>query len=130
MSNSIAHQVTALTINPGSGRPYPVSLIEKAMSELHFSCNLSKSTKAQALEVIKLLKESDIMPIKRAEMRVRLTMPSKDGKRLKEEVVKHVEKIEDEDWSEEWELVCSVLTNESWAQAAIGTDFPCQDCDH
>lgn len=40
-------------------------------------------------------------------MRIRLTMPSKDGKRLKEEILKNVEKVEDDEWSEEWELVSS-----------------------
>lgn len=38
-------------------------------------------------------------------MRIRLTMPSKDGKRLKEEILKNVEKVEEDEWSEEWELV-------------------------
>jgi ribosome maturation protein SDO1 len=38
-------------------------------------------------------------------MRVRITMPSKDGKRLKEQVVQGADKVEDEDWGEEWEIV-------------------------
>lgn len=38
-------------------------------------------------------------------MRIRLTMPAKDGKRLKEEILQGVEKVEEDEWSEEWELV-------------------------
>lgn len=38
-------------------------------------------------------------------MRIRLTMPAKDGKRIKEEILKNIEKVEEDDWSEEWELV-------------------------
>lgn len=41
-------------------------------------------------------------------MRVRITMPAKDGKRLKEQVVQGADKIEDEDWGEEWEIVSTV----------------------
>ena len=52
-------------------------------------------------------------------MRIRLTMPAKDGKRLKDKVMEKIEKVEDDEWSEEWELVrssnfrlsaCCVLT--------------------
>lgn len=32
-------------------------------------------------------------------------MPSKDGKRLKEQIITKVDTVEEEDWSEEWELV-------------------------
>lgn len=38
-------------------------------------------------------------------MRVRITMPSKDGKRLKEQVLPLVAKVEDDEWGDEWELV-------------------------
>ena len=38
-------------------------------------------------------------------MRVRITMPSKDGKRLKDKLLALVSKVEDDDWGEEWELV-------------------------
>jgi ribosome maturation protein SDO1 len=41
-------------------------------------------------------------------MRVRITMPAKDGKRLKEEVLQGAEKVEDEDWGEEWEVVRAI----------------------
>lgn len=37
-------------------------------------------------------------------------MPAKDGKRLKEAVLQGAEKVEDEDWGEEWEVVRVVST--------------------
>lgn len=38
-------------------------------------------------------------------MRVRVTMSSKEGKKLKEKIMPLVTKVEDDEWSEEWELV-------------------------
>lgn len=38
-------------------------------------------------------------------MRIRITMPAKDGKRIKDEILNNIEKVEEDDWSEEWELV-------------------------
>ena len=41
-------------------------------------------------------------------MRIRLTMPSKDGKRLKDKIIEKTETVEEEDWSEEWELIALI----------------------
>lgn len=59
----------------------------------------------QALDVVRKLQESAVIPIARAQMRIRLTMSSKDGKRLKEKVLPSIGTVEDEDWSDEWELI-------------------------
>ena len=60
----------------------------------------------QVLDCIKLLQEKSTLPIRRSKMRVRVTMPTKDGKRLKEQVTEGAEKVEDEDWGQdEWEVV-------------------------
>jgi ribosome maturation protein SDO1 len=41
-------------------------------------------------------------------MRVRVTMPTKDGKRLREQIIEGAEKVEnDEMGQEEWEAVCT-----------------------
>ena len=58
----------------------------------------------QALDVIKQLREGEIIPIQRAQMRVRLTAPSKDGKRLAEKV-KPLMHVEHEDFGGQYELV-------------------------
>ena len=40
-------------------------------------------------------------------MRVRVTMPTEDGKRLREKVIEGAEKIEDDEMGQQqWEVVC------------------------
>ena len=75
------------------------------MSDLHFSVKTTKSAKQQALEVIKLLQEKQLIPISRAQMRVRITCPGKEGKKLKEKLQEHIASVEEEDFSEQYELV-------------------------
>ena len=47
MYRDIATIVADKCVNPESKRPYPVTLIEKAMKDLHFSVKPTKSTKMQ-----------------------------------------------------------------------------------
>lgn len=49
-------------------------------------------------------------------------MPAKDGKRLKDRIVEKTETVEEEDWTEEWELVSSVA-RESNREREILTDL-------
>ncbi|ORY42978.1 putative Shwachman-Bodian-diamond syndrome protein [Leucosporidium creatinivorum] len=105
MRREIATEVAGRCVDPGTQRPHTVGMIEKAMNELGYSVNLSKAAKVQALDLIKKLQESNTLPIARARMRVRITMPSKDGKRIKDKVLPLVAKVEDDDWADEWELV-------------------------
>ncbi|KAI8847662.1 SBDS protein C-terminal domain-containing protein [Chytridium lagenaria] len=104
----IAATVSEKCVNPETKRPYTVTMIEKAMADLHFSVNHNKSTKQQALDVIKQLQEKQIIPITRAQMRVRLVLPSKDGKRLKDRITPLLSEIQDEDWDEDYELICLI----------------------
>jgi ribosome maturation protein Sdo1 len=85
-------------------------MIEKAMSEVGYSVKSDKAAKAQALELIKKLAEGDILPIRRMRMRIRVTMPAKDAKRIGEKIKAEGE-VEEEDAGEEWEVV-------SWHQRA------------
>lgn len=101
----IVTMVCEKCVDPSSQRPYTHGMIDKAMSDIHYSIKTGKSTKSQALDVIKQLQASDTIPIERARMKIRLTMANKDGKRLKEKIVALVDNVEDEDWADEWELV-------------------------
>lgn len=84
-------------------------MIEKAMTEIGFSSRTDKPAKAQALELIKRLGEEDkVLPMRRAYMRVRITMPAKDAKRIGDKVKAECEEIEEEEAGQEWEAV-------SWA---------------
>ena len=70
----IATIVAEKTINPDTKNPYTISMIERAMKDtLHYAVKPQKSAKQQALEVIKNLSKK--IPIVRASMRVRLTIP-------------------------------------------------------
>uniref|UniRef100_A0AAQ4Q748 Ribosome maturation protein SBDS n=1 Tax=Gasterosteus aculeatus aculeatus TaxID=481459 RepID=A0AAQ4Q748_GASAC len=60
----------------------------------------------QALEVIRQLKES--MGIQRAHMRLRLVLPAKEAKRLKEKLKPLLQVVESEDFDEQLEMVCLV----------------------
>lgn len=71
----IATTISEKCVNPETKRPYPVSIIEKAMKECHVSIKPNKGSKAQALETIGKLQET--LPIQRAQMRMRVTIPVK-----------------------------------------------------
>ncbi|KDN50383.1 Shwachman-Bodian-diamond syndrome protein [Tilletiaria anomala UBC 951] len=104
----ISTQIAEKCVDPSSKRPYTVGMIEKAMSEIHYSVKPGKNAKSQSVEVIRLLQEKKIIPIERAKMRVRICMPNKDGKRLKEKVLSLVDHVEDDDWTDEWELIATI----------------------
>lgn len=92
----IATTVSDKCINPETKRPYPVSIIEKAMKDIHYSVNVNKSAKQQALEVIHQLKKD--IPLERAQMRVRVMIKGKEARKTRDKVVKLVASIEEENW--------------------------------
>ncbi|KZO99696.1 Shwachman-Bodian-diamond syndrome protein [Calocera viscosa TUFC12733] len=101
----IATQVAEKVVDPSTQRPYPVGMIEKAMTEAGFSVRQGKGAKSQVLDCIRLLQEKSSLPIQRVRMRVRVTMPNKDGKRFKEKITEMAETVEDEDWGDDWEVI-------------------------
>jgi ribosome maturation protein SDO1 len=81
-------------------------MIEKAMGEAGYSVKQGKTAKSQAGECIKLLQSDSNLPIQRARMRIRVTIPSIDEQKLREKVLGSAEKIErDEMKAEDWEVV-------------------------
>jgi len=86
MFRDIATVVSEKCVNPDTKRPYPVGVIERAMKEIHYSVKPTRSTKQQALEVIKQLKES--IPIARAQMRIKLFIPKEFGKKVRENLLR------------------------------------------
>lgn len=93
----IATTVADKCLNPENKRPYTVVMIENAMKEIHYSCKPNRNAKQQALEVIKQLKE--VMPIERAQMRLRLVWSGKEAKKLRDKLVKIVTGTESEEWN-------------------------------
>lgn len=108
MLKEIATNVADRCVNPETKRPYPVSIIEKCMKDIHFSIKPNRNAKQQALEVIKLLQET--IPLERAKMRLKVTLSGKDAKRLKEKVTKLCSTVEGEEWEGD-KLVLTCLIN-------------------
>ncbi|KAJ2706700.1 hypothetical protein H4R19_004980 [Coemansia spiralis] len=108
MFRDIATVVVEMCINPSTQQPYTVTMIEKAMADIHYSVNPNRSAKQQALDVIRQLQEQGTFPIARAQMRIRIVLPAKDGKRLRAAILETVASVEDEERGEEHEYVCLV----------------------
>lgn len=106
MFRDIATIVSDKCVNPITKRPYTVGVIERAMKDVHFSVKPTKSTKQQALEVIRLLKDS--MEIERARMRLRLTLPSREARRVREKINPLITATEAEEWESDLEIVCLI----------------------
>ncbi|THU90752.1 Shwachman-Bodian-diamond syndrome protein [Dendrothele bispora CBS 962.96] len=106
LRKEIATLVAEKCVDPATQRPYPVGIIEKAMAEAGFSVQQNKNAKSQVSQCIKQLQSDSKLPIQRARMRVRVTMPNTDGKRLREKVLEGAEKVEDDEMGkDEWEVI-------------------------
>lgn len=68
----VATMISEMCVNPSTQRPYPVSTIEQALHDVHFSLKPNKPVKRQALEVIPQLKK--LIPLQRAQMRIKFTI--------------------------------------------------------
>ncbi|TBU53442.1 Shwachman-Bodian-diamond syndrome protein [Dichomitus squalens] len=102
----IATLVAEKCVDPSTQRPYPVGVIDKAMTEAGFSVKQGKSAKAQVSECIKLLQTHSQLPIQRARMRVKVSVPKGDVERLRTKVLECAESVEkDEQGGDEWETV-------------------------
>jgi len=104
----IATIVADKCVNPDTRRPYPVTMIEKAMKDLHFSVKMNKNSKQQALDAIKQLTDSDGLKIQRAFMRLRVVAPGREGKKVREKVKKLATKVEEDTFDEHLEMVVLV----------------------
>ncbi|KAG5671955.1 hypothetical protein PVAND_002121 [Polypedilum vanderplanki] len=94
----IATMVSDKCVNPETNRAYPVTIIEKAMKDAHYSIKPNKNVKSQALDVIKLLKQS--IPIEKAQMRVKITVTNCKDKKLRfDDIPKLLKVKESESWT-------------------------------
>jgi len=95
----IATIVAEKCVDPETKRPLTVGIVERALKDIHFAVNTSKNAKKQALEAIRLLK--DVISIQRAQMRLKLSMTSKDGRKIKEKLQPLLSLVEKEEETEE-----------------------------
>ena len=102
----IATLVAEKCVDPATQRPYPVGVIDKAMNEAGFSVKPGKTAKAQVSECIKLLQSDSGLPIQRARMRVKVTVPVADAEKVRAKVLESAETVEkDEQGAEQWDAV-------------------------
>jgi len=92
----IANTIAGLCVNPETKRPYPVSIIEKGLKEVHFTAKPGRSAKQQALDAIPKLKAT--MQIDRAQMRVRVSMGTSQWKAISEKVTA-MGSLENKEWT-------------------------------
>ncbi|KCV71509.1 hypothetical protein H696_02453 [Fonticula alba] len=118
LSREVAQMVSDMCINPETNRPYPVTMIQKAMTSAKFTpkanaggsaSSSTNAVKQQALEAIRTLRTSGVLPISRAQMRVSVTMDSaRDAKRLMEKIRPLFSSIESEDYSSDFQLTALI----------------------
>lgn len=99
----VASTISTMTINPATQRPYPVSVMEKAMKDAHVSVKPNKSAKQQALEIMKVLKES--IPLERVKMKIKITMRQSDVKKCRDTIKALFLTVESEENGVQFELV-------------------------
>ncbi|BES97463.1 Ribosome maturation protein [Nesidiocoris tenuis] len=92
----IATNVSEKCVNPETKRPYPVTMIEKAMKDIHFSTKPNRNAKQQMLDVIPQLKA--VMPLERAQMRLKISISGKEARKLRDKLVKLTMAVETENW--------------------------------
>jgi len=101
----IATIVADKCINSETKKPFPVSMIEQAMKEIHFSIKPNKSAKQQAISLVKELQASKLLPIQRAQMRLRIDIPNNIGKKIKSLLEPHVISFDKELFGLRYQLV-------------------------
>ncbi|CAL7933177.1 unnamed protein product [Xylocopa violacea] len=107
MFKDIATTVANKCVNPETKRPYTVTMIEKAMKDIHFSVKPNRNAKQQALDVIPQLKA--VMPLEQAQMRLRVLVSGKEARKLRDKIVKLITKLETEEWNNgTLDLVCLI----------------------
>ncbi|ETW87662.1 hypothetical protein HETIRDRAFT_305676 [Heterobasidion irregulare TC 32-1] len=97
LRREIATLVAEKCVDPATQAPYSVSIIEKAMTEAGYSVRPGKNAKSQVSECIKLLQSDSTLPIQRARMRVRATLPAADAPKLRAQILACAETVERED---------------------------------
>lgn len=105
LRKEIATLVAEKCVDPATQRPYPVSIIEKAMNEAGYSVKQNKTAKSQITECLKLLQTESKLPIQRARMRIKVTIPSADIDKVKDKILESAETVENEETKEtEWDV--------------------------
>lgn len=79
IAKSIALLIAQRCVNTKTQRPFPAVVIEQALKSIGAGVKLDQPAKKQALGLIHQLVESQIIPIARANMKLRCLTPTEDG---------------------------------------------------
>ncbi|KAK9810118.1 hypothetical protein WJX72_005065 [[Myrmecia] bisecta] len=103
----VASIISEKCINPETKRPYTITMIERALRDMHFSVDPHRGAKQQALEALPSLQKN--IPIRRAQMRLKLQVPVAQENELLGIVTKEKGVVESTDFSVgQLSLVCLV----------------------
>ncbi|ETK88108.1 SBDS family rRNA metabolism protein [Phytophthora nicotianae] len=103
MYRDIATIIADKCVNPTSNRPYPYTVIERVMKEIHYAVIPNRSAKQQALELIKKLPEH--IPLARAKMKIQVTTPASGVQAIKAGLLKEGAEIVEQTGSETVRMV-------------------------
>ncbi|MES1910118.1 MAG: hypothetical protein MHM6MM_002773 [Cercozoa sp. M6MM] len=105
-TKEVCQIVVRRSVNLDTGRPFPLEIVQTAAEDIHFPFAPNKPAKAQALALMKALQEAGDLPLERARLRVRVSVPRKHAKAVRTAATELLE-IEDEEWTESW--ICEAL---------------------
>ena len=95
MFRDVASVLSEKCVNSETNRPYTISVLERALKDVHFSVDPRRPAKSQALEALPILKKR--FPIERAKMRLRILIPLHGKDELYELLSKNEATIENQD---------------------------------
>lgn len=97
--------ISTKCINPKTKKRYTPTMIQKAINELKINIMSTKAAKLQALEIIRTLVSSQVIPIVRAKMKIKISLDSKEYKKLDTKLKPLLGDIESEDLGKTVDIV-------------------------
>ena len=102
----VASVLSEKCLNPENHRPYTISMLERALRDVHFSVDPKRPAKAQALEALPILKAK--FPIERARMRLRIIVPTGSADEVRDLLAQQRAVIEEQDLHQQGSMVSMV----------------------
>jgi len=105
----LATMLAEKCVDPSTQRHYPTSIILKAMSDSGFSLKADKTAKSQLSACIKQIQEHSKLPIQRARMRLRITLPVSMDEQTRSRFLQGADKVEQEQTTDQdWQAILLV----------------------
>ncbi|KAF6014881.1 hypothetical protein HII12_001299 [Brettanomyces bruxellensis] len=109
LQKEVLNIISTKCVNPKTKKRYPPTMIEKALKELKYNMTNARNAKTKALEAIRLLVEKQIIPISRAQMKLRIMVKNKKFMKGEKDVTPMLGTIQSKDNIEgDLEIVCLI----------------------